>query len=418
MPGTAFPTYSWGVSTHGFAPGLVKGIQWRLPPLIADIVLAVVVTVITVSGCYSESNPSFDSGSFYHGNAIVPAPGWAYLLVAAAGMALAWRRRHPRGALAATLVGVLAFAVLGYVSDAALVIPPIALYTVALTVPALEAVVLAAVTLAALGVAIVAGPADTITSGDIALTGLVAVAVLGGIASANRRRYIEEVRVRTELIERTHQEKTQRSVDAERLRIARELHDVVAHTMSTINVQAGVAAYVGSDLPPNAASALQAIKTASKDGLRELRAILAVLRQVDDPDSNQPQPGLARLDALVAGVIAAGLPTAVVTSGRPPSALPPAVDLAAYRIVQESLTNAIRHAGPATATVEITYGDREVNLRVTDTGWGPPASWPASGHGVIGMRERAAAAGGRLDIGKAHTGGFEVTARLPLESVR
>ncbi|MFC0542734.1 histidine kinase [Kutzneria chonburiensis] len=401
------------MSTQGFAPG----VHWRLPPLVADIVLAVTVTAVTVWGCYSESNPSFDSGPFYHGNVIVPAPGWAYLLVAAAGMALAWRRRHPRGVLAATIVGVLAFALLGYVSDAALVIPPIALYTVALMVPVLDAVLLAVATLAALAVAIVVGPAVAVTSGDIALTGLVAVALLGGIASANRRRYIEEVRVRTELLERTHQEKTRRTVDAERLRIARELHDVVSHTMSTINVQAGVAAYVGSDLPPNTASALQAIKTASKDGLRELRAILAVLRQVDDPDSTQPQPGLARLDALVAGVIAAGLPTAVVTNGAPPAALPPAVDLAAYRIVQESLTNAIRHAGPATATVEITYGRRAVHLRVTDTGWGPPASWPTSGHGVIGMRERAAAAGGRLDIGKANTGGFEVTARLPLESV-
>ncbi|MFI9387447.1 histidine kinase [Kutzneria sp. NPDC052558] len=401
------------MSTQGVAPGS----RWRLPPLVADIVLAVAVTVITVWGCYSESNPSFDAGPFYHGNVIVPAPAWAYLLVAAAGMALIWRRRHPRAVLAATIVGVLAFALLGYISDAALIIPPIALYAVALAAPVLEAVLLGVVTLAALAVAIVLGPAVAITSGDIALTGLVAIAVLGGIASANRRRYIEEVRVRTELIERTHQEKTQRTVDAERLRIARELHDVVAHTMSTINVQAGVAAYVGSDLPPNAVSALRAIKTASKDGLRELRAILSVLRQVDAPDSTQPQPGLARLDALVAGVIAAGLPTAVVTTGEPPAALPPAVDLAAYRIVQESLTNAIRHAGPATATVEITYGRREVSLRVTDTGWGPPTSWPTTGHGVIGMRERAAAAGGQLGVGRAHTGGFEVTAHLPLESV-
>ncbi|REH47016.1 signal transduction histidine kinase [Kutzneria buriramensis] len=411
------------VSTYGFAPGAISGIRWRLPRLVVDIVLAVIVTIITVWGCYSESNPSFDSGPIYHGNVIVSSPGWAYLFVAAAGLALIWRRRHPKAVLAASVVGVLAFALLGSISYAALVIPPIALYTVALTVPVYEAVLQGLVTLAALAVAIVAGPAVAVTSGDIALVGLVAVAVLGGIASANRRRYIEEVRARTELMERTHQEKTRRTVDAERLRIARELHDVVAHTMSTINVQAGVAAYVASDLPPNAANALHAIKTASKDGLRELRAILSVLRQVDEPDSNQPQPGLSRLDALVAGVIAAGLPTAVVTTGQPPVVLPPAVDLAAYRIVQESLTNAIRHAGPATATVEIGYGAREVTLRVTDTGWGPPVSWPsgeppASGHGVIGMQERAAAAGGTLDVGRARAGGFEVTARLPLEVAR
>jgi signal transduction histidine kinase len=304
--------------------------------------------------------------------------------------------------LAATIVGVLAFAVLGSVSYAALIIPPIALYTVALTASAFEASALGVVTLAALALAILVGPSDSLTSGEVALAGLVAVAVLAGIAGANRRRYVDEVRARTELMERTHQEETRRTVDAERLRIARELHDVVAHTMSTINVQAGVAAYVADDLPPQAAEALRAIKSASKDGLRELRAVLSVLRQADDVDSNQPQPGLARLDALVAGVTAA--------------TLPPAVDLAAYRIVQESLTNAIRHAGPATAIVHITYGPNELSLHITDTGWGPPATPTTGGHGVLGMRERAVASGGELDAGPAHDGGFEVTARLPVGS--
>jgi signal transduction histidine kinase len=317
--------------------------------------------------------------------------------------------------LGVSLAGVLAFAALGYIGYAALVIPPIALYTVALTASTREAVTLAFATLVALGGIIVTGP-DRISSGDIALAGLVAVAVLAGIAGANRRRYIEAVRARSELIERTQQETTRRSVDAERLRIARELHDVVAHTMSTINVQAGVASYVTSDLPPPAAEALQAIKAASKEGLRELRAILTVLRQADDPDSKQPQPGLARLNALVAGVTAAGLPTTVVTTGRPPQVLPPAVDLAAYRIAQESLTNAIRHAGPATATVHVTYGHHEVCLRITDTGSGPPTAATLDGHGLTGMRERAAAAGGRLDAGRAPGGGFEVPAHLPLES--
>jgi len=334
-----------------------------------------------------------------------------------AGLALIWRRRHPRAVLVACLAGVLAFAALGYVSSAALIIPPIALYTVALTAPALEAAAFAVATLVTLGVAVLASPIDNgVSSGDIGLVGLVAVAVLAGIANANRRRYIEVVRARSELIERDHQESTRRSVDAERLRIARELHDVVAHTMSTINVQAGVAAYVADDLPPTAANALQAIKASSKDGLRELRAILTVLRQADDPDSNQPQPGVARLDTLVAGVTAAGLPTTIVTVGHPGAALPPAVDVTAYRIVQESLTNAIRHAGPATATVHITYDHREVSLRITDTGWGPPATATSGGHGLIGMRERAAAAGGMLDVGRAPGGGFEVIAHLPIES--
>jgi signal transduction histidine kinase len=121
------------------------------------------------------------------------------------------------------------------------------------------------------------------------------------------------------------------------------------------------------------------------------------------------------LDVLVAGVTVAGLPTTIVVTGQLPSFIPPTVDLAAYRIVQESLTNAIRHAGPATATVDITYSKREVCLRITDTGPGPRAAGTSDGHGLIGMRERAAAAGGRLDVGRGPGGGFAITAHLPLE---
>ncbi|HEY4459770.1 MAG TPA: sensor histidine kinase [Pseudonocardiaceae bacterium] len=402
------------MSTEVSTRGIHRGLRQRLSPLGVDAALAVAVAGVTVWGCYSESHPSTPALSVVPGQTIQPAPTWAYLLVAGAGLALIWRRRQPRAVLAVALVGVLVFTALGYVSYAALITPPIALYTVALTAPVREAVILGIVTLLALGGVAVTGPSAGVSSGDIALAGLVAAAVLAGIAGANRRSYIDAVRARSELIERTHQERTQRSIDAERLRIARELHDVVAHTMSTINVQAGVAAYVTEDLPPATAAALQAIKTASKDGLRELRAILAVLRQADDPDTNQPQPGMARLDALVAGVIAAGVPTSVVTTGSAPRSLPPAVDLATYRIVQESLTNTIRHAGPATATVEVSYGDRELCLRITDTGRGPTDTPTSDGHGLIGMRERAAAVGGRLHVGRAPGGGFEVSAHLPL----
>ncbi|WP_433887780.1 sensor histidine kinase [Streptomyces sp. CA-111067] len=390
------------------------GTRWRLRPLGVDVALAAAVTAVTLWGCYSESNPSTQALRVMHGHTVTPAPAWAYLLVAAAGLALIWRRRHPRAVLAAALAGVLAFNSLGYVGNAALVIPPIALYAVALTAPIRHSVALAAVTLLTLGTIVATSAFNTFGSGDIALCALVVVAVLGGIASASRREYLAAVRTRSELFVRTQEEEIRRTVDAERLRIARELHDVVAHTMSTINVQAGVASYVTSDLPPAAADALRAIKISSKDGLRELRAILSVLRQADDPDSHQPQPGLARLDALVAGVSAAGLPTRVISTGRP-CALAPAVDLAAYRIVQESLTNAIRHAGPATATIRIAYNPRDVCLSITDTGHGPSAGYPHAGHGLIGMRERAVAAGGSLSAGPAANGGFTVTALLPKE---
>jgi signal transduction histidine kinase len=224
----------------------------------------------------------------------------------------------------------------------------------------------------------------------------------------NRRAYAASIRDRAE-------QDARRRLDEERLRIARELHDVVAHTMATINVQAGVAAHVLPTRPEAAAESLQAIKTASKEGLRELRAILNVLRQADDADPTQPAPGTAQLDALIAGARRAGLDTTLTVTGEP-FPLPAAVDLAAYRIVQESLTNAIRHAGPATAAVSLTYQEDELRIDVTDTGPGPKVSAAAgqAGHGLAGMRERAAAVGGIVETGPGPRGGFRVAAWLPV----
>src|SRR5438270_9143853 len=153
--------------------------------------------------------------------------------------------------------------------------------------------------------------------------------------------------------------------------------------MATINVQAGVAAHVLSTRPEVVAESLQAIKAASKEGLRELRAILNVLRQADDADPTQPVPGTAQLETLITGARRAGLDTTLTVTGEP-ARLPAAVDLAAYRIVQESLTNAIRHAGPATAAVSLGYGRDELRIEVTDTGrgLGDPGAGPNGGHGA------------------------------------
>ncbi|MGH3231144.1 MAG: sensor histidine kinase, partial [Streptosporangiaceae bacterium] len=168
--------------------------------------------------------------------------------------------------------------------------------------------------------------------------------------------------------------------------------------------------------PEAVAEALQAIKSASKEGLRELRAILNVLRQADDTDPVQPAPGLAQLDALVAGARRAGLPITVAVAGEP-FPLPAAVDVAAYRIVQESLTNVIRHAGPADATVRLRYHRDEIAIDVTDTGTGTGtgAVGASAGHGQAGMRERAAAVGGTVQTGPRPGGGYQVTARLPVQ---
>ena len=242
------------------------------------------------------------------------------------------------------------------------------------------------------------------------IPGLIAAALFAGVAVNNRRAYIASIQVGAEA-------EARQRVDEERLRIARELHDVVAHTMATINVQAGVAAHVLAERPEAAAQALQAIKLASKEGLRELRAILNVLRQADEADPTQPAPGVAQLDTLIAGAVQAGLATSLSVTG-PVRPLPPAVDLAAYRIVQESLTNAIRHAGPATATVSLSYDDAALRIEVADTGRGSLTVSAGGGHGLIGMRERAASVGGAVEAGPADAGGYRVAATLPLDRQR
>jgi DNA-binding NarL/FixJ family response regulator/two-component sensor histidine kinase len=213
-------------------------------------------------------------------------------------------------------------------------------------------------------------------------------------------------------------DETQALVDAERLRIARELHDVVGQ-LATVNVQARVAAYDADQSPNKAREALRAITAISEEASREMRAILGVLRRTGAADAHPPGHGLAQLDALVATTTGAGLPTRVAVLGhaRP---LPPALDRAAYSIVQEALTNALRHAGPATASVTLAHEPERLLLDIADDGRGCAASGdaptPGRGHGITGMRERALALGGELDAGPDPAGGFRVHATLPLEA--
>jgi signal transduction histidine kinase len=200
----------------------------------------------------------------------------------------------------------------------------------------------------------------------------------------------------------------------ERLRIAGELHDVASYSFATIGVQAGVAAHVAHRRPEQAKEALRAIDAISREACRELRGIVGLLRTPGSAET--PSQGLGRLRALAATTASAGLPTRVVVSGRTdrPS---PAVAAAAYRIVQEALTNALRHAGPAAASVFVTCGPDQLIIEVVDDGCGltehARARPPGSGHGIAGMRERAHALGGLLDAGPGPEGGFRVRASLP-----
>jgi signal transduction histidine kinase len=230
----------------------------------------------------------------------------------------------------------------------------------------------------------------------------------------------EGIRVRRERaaeVARGRQEEARRRASEQRLRVARELHDVLAHNISLINVQAGVALHLIDERPEQARTALTAIKQASKDALGELRSVLDVLRQVDEAPPRQPAPTLARLGELVAGAKAAGLRVRARVEGEP-RPLPAPVDLAGYRILQEALTNVTRHAGPASATVRVAYGERDLTVQVDDDGRGPAGAAPAgggTGNGIRGMRERAAALGGQLEAGPRPEGGFRVLARLPLD---
>jgi signal transduction histidine kinase len=226
----------------------------------------------------------------------------------------------------------------------------------------------------------------------------------------------EAIRSRRERVlelARTRSEEARRRASEERLRIARELHDVLAHNISLINVQANVALHVSEDLPDPARAALTAIKGASVEALGELQSVLEVLRHGYENPPRSPTSGLAHLGDLVAKTEAAGLRVRTSIGGTPRT-LPRSVDLAAFRIVQESLTNVSRHAGDAKAEVTIGYGERDLTVLIEDDGRGSASTTTSGGRGIEGMRERVAALGGELEAGPLPGRGFRVRARLPL----
>lgn len=384
--------------------------RWRDSPA-RDPVYAVLIAVVLVSGSYGEAHPNQPADIIqFRGHAFPHTPDVELLLVAAACLVLAVKRSYPVTVLLLSTAFAAAYSFPHNENGAVLVAPPIALFTVAQVVPLRRAIALAALTLAVLaGATAAANPFGPTGGGFFLLPAMIAAALFGGIAVSNRRAYVASIQARVD-------EEARRRVDEERLRIARELHDVVAHSMATISVQAGVAEHVLAANPGAAAQALRAIRLTSRDGLRDLRAILNVLRQADEGEPVEPAPGLAQLDALVDRACQAGLPTTVRRDGKPRS-LPHGVDMAAYRIIQESLTNAIRHAGPATATIRLAYDESALRIDIADTGRGiaPGTESPGAGHGLIGMRERAVAVDGTLEAGPDPAGGYRVVAVLPAE---
>ena len=432
--------YAAGMTTQDPAPyrpgmaGLAR-LAWHEPPAAGgplrpaarDVLLAALVTVCALAGSWGEAHPGHPSSYFTPPHHLPHTPNAALLLVAVAGAVLAWRRRYPQAVVAATTLLVIGYTLPGYMNGTAILLPALALGLLATRTSPLRATAWAvAVTLALMSAT---GPVNPLgwSGGSFLLIPTVnAAALFAGIAIASRHAYVESLRAQAA---RRAELEARRRVGEERLRIARELHDAVAHTMATITVQAAAASQLLGDRPDDAAESLRAIRSAGKDGLRELRAILDVLRGVDEDCAadggagehvvTEPVPSLSRLDDLAAGVRAAGLPVTVTVTGDPRE-LPAVTGQSAFRIVQEALTNALRHAGPATAAVAVDYGADALRLSVTDTGRGVAGDVSSRvfkpGHGLRGMRERAAAAGGTVEAGPGPGGGFLVSVCLPLEA--
>jgi signal transduction histidine kinase len=394
----------------------------RLPQRAADALLGVLVTLLQL-GLLLALRP-YEGGRLRYAE-----PGvLAVLLVAAQGLPLAWRRQRPLLVLLVVLLANTAYYALGFPQTGFDLALPVAVYSAAAYTGPRSSLLAAAATMASFVAlyALEVGPfwASVPASFLAWLLAIFAALWVWGRYLQVRRAYTAELEARAERAERDREAEARRAVAAERARIARELHDVVAHHVSVTVVQAGAARQVLDSDPDRTRSALVAIEEAGRRALTAMPSLLRALRTDDADEARAPQPTLADLDDLVAGVTAAGLPVTLRVQGSK-RALPPSLDLCAYRIVQEALTNSLKHAGPANAEVVICYGREDLEVTVTDDGsesaFGrrPSASdrqLRRSGHGLVGMRERVALFGGELHTGPRPEGGFQVVARLPLDT--
>lgn len=406
--------YRIGVTTDlgRFAPTR----QWmRAHPLATDAVLAFGAFTAMVVGSFADPHgphgPTFGTRT--------PDP-FSLLLMLLGAAALVFRRRQPRAVLAVTCGLSLLELTTGEPRAPVAMCTVIALYTVAARTDRPTTWRIGLLTMAGLtGVAMLAGPLPWYAQENIGIFAWTGMAAAAGDAVRSRRAFVDAIRERAERAERTRDEEARRRVAEERLRIARDLHDVVAHHIALVNVQAGVAAHVMDKRPDQAKEALAHVRDASRSALNELRATVGLLRQSGDPEApTEPAPGLGVLEELVDTFRHAGLPVKVIVQLEPEAGpLPAAVDLAAYRVIQEALTNVRKHAGSgARAEVSVVRVGPSVEVTVLDDGGAEPsapASEPGGGHGLLGMRERAGALGGSCFAGPRFGGGYRVHAILP-----
>jgi len=393
---------------------MIEKVRRRLArrPTLADLLLALALFALSLGASAMAIRPSryaLPSPTSLHPSVVA--------LAAVSCGALLLRRQYPRVALTVAVGCGVLYAVLGYELNPVLMSPVVvALFTVAVRTDRRTAGVCAVAT-----AVVLSGSAMAFSDGSWLEPQKLSVLAWSGMAAAlgdavrSRRAYIAAIEERAERAERTREEEARRRVAEDRIRIARELHDVVAHHIALINAQAGIAVHLADELPPLVQAALENIRDTSHEALQELKATVGLLRQSEDPAAPlEPAPGIAQLPELLASFARSGLEVRLDETGQV-RALPPAVDLTAYRIVQESLTNVSKHAGVPTARVQLYFGDEQLAIRVEDDGRSAPMRpYTGTGHGLTGMRERAAVVGGALTAGRDPWGGFRVAADLPL----
>jgi signal transduction histidine kinase len=396
----------------------------RLNPLVADGLLGAFLLVVALPQLFIQ-NPAYrDLGYSFRGG------DWlGVLLLAGETLTLTWRRRRPLIVLAVSTASAAALLLVGFpptVADLALVV---AIYSLAEHSPRRTAIIGGVAFMVALGglltLASLKYPHNATRPQEYAVNFATFTFAwfLGVLQRARHKHTAELERLNRQLA--TERETWARwAVAEERSRIARELHDVIAHAVSVMVVQAGAARRVTDSRPDQAKDAMTLIESTGRQALVEMRGLVGVLRDFDEPTSLDPQPRLADVAMLVERSRAAGLDVSLEIRGEP-RPLPTGIDLSAYRIVQEALTNVRKHARTASAEVRVLYGALALQIEVVDDGQGPlertagtgngNGNGDGRGHGLIGMRERVAVYGGRLEVGPRPTRGFRVLARLPLE---
>ncbi|MYS81781.1 sensor histidine kinase [Embleya scabrispora] len=377
----------------------------------ADVVTAVALCVCTLFGAQISTSDSSPPHALW--------PAWILVVSGAAVLAA---RTHPRATLAVTTGAAALLTALGYLPSPLLLAPVMtALYWLAALTDSRTTGVYGSVTLAVLVATSLAGAplGDDFILRTVGTVLWLLLPVSLGSRSRFRRAYLESVKARAAHAERTREEEARLRVAEERMHIARELHDAVAHHMAVAHAQAGTAAHLADTHPEQTRKILADLVGTTTSALLELRATVGVLRQTADPHASplEPTPGLDRLPELVAACVSTGLTVTVDTEGetRP---LSPGVDLTAYRIIQEALTNATKHAPDHAARVRLRYDGSRLLITVTNDGTmhgGAAPPMPGGGYGLMGMRERAQSVGGDLRAGPRPEGGFEVAATLPFQ---